>query len=113
LLTESLNPGRNGRADASIFKPKSWLEAENAALRQQPVVLHRQLRGRVQFTNSDHLEIRDGDKRGSPRRLRAMGIRDKPIAPGASRMLWARSVLHPMASIETRAPYAPEEPEWR
>jgi hypothetical protein len=54
LLTESLNPGRNGRADASIFKPKSWLEAENAALRQQPVVLHRQLWGRVQFTNSDH-----------------------------------------------------------
>src|SRR6266581_6359236 len=40
---------------ASLFKPKSWLEAENAALRQQLVVLQRQLRGRVQFTNSDRL----------------------------------------------------------
>src|SRR5262245_56167699 len=38
---------------ASLFKPKSWLEAENAALRQQLVVLQRQVRGRVQFTNSD------------------------------------------------------------
>src|SRR6266567_6236618 len=40
---------------ASLFKPKSWLEAENAALRQQLVVLQRQVRGRVQFTNSDRL----------------------------------------------------------
>src|SRR5262249_523849 len=35
--------------------PKSWLEAENAALRQQLIVLQRQVRGRVQFTNSDRL----------------------------------------------------------
>jgi transposase InsO family protein len=40
---------------ASIFKPKSRLAAENAALRQQLVVLQRQLRGRAQFTNSDRL----------------------------------------------------------
>src|SRR5262245_62990278 len=40
---------------ASLFKPKSWLEAENAALRQQLVVLQRQVRGRVRFTNSDRL----------------------------------------------------------
>jgi len=40
---------------ASFFKPKSWLEAENAALRQQLIVLQRQVRGRVQFTNSDRL----------------------------------------------------------
>src|SRR5205807_3176249 len=40
---------------ASLFKPKSWLEAENVALRQQLVVLQRQVRGRVQFTNSDRL----------------------------------------------------------
>jgi hypothetical protein len=40
---------------ASIFKPKSWLEAENAVLRQQLVVLQRQVRGRAQFTNSDRL----------------------------------------------------------
>ena len=40
---------------ASFFKPKSWLEAENAALRQQLIVLQRQVRSRVQFTNSDRL----------------------------------------------------------
>src|SRR6266705_1731563 len=40
---------------ASIFRPKSRLEAENAALRQQLIVLQRKVRGRVQFTNSDRL----------------------------------------------------------
>src|SRR5437899_1383832 len=40
---------------ASLFKPKSWLEAENAALRQQLTVLQRKVRGRVQLTNSDRL----------------------------------------------------------
>jgi hypothetical protein len=43
---------------ASLIKPKSWLQAENAALRQQLVVLQRQVRGRVQFTNSDRLFYR-------------------------------------------------------
>jgi hypothetical protein len=40
---------------ASLFKPKSQLEAENAALRQQLIVLQRKVRGRIQFTNSDRL----------------------------------------------------------
>src|SRR5262245_22508447 len=40
---------------ASPFKPKSRLEAENAALRHQLAVLQRKVRGRVQFTNSDRL----------------------------------------------------------
>ena len=40
---------------ASLFKPKSQLEAENAALRQQLIVLQRKVRGRVQFTSSDRL----------------------------------------------------------
>ena len=35
---------------ASLFKPKSQLEAENAALRQQLIVLQRKVRSRVQFT---------------------------------------------------------------
>ena len=39
----------------SFFKPKRRLEAENAALRQQLIVLQRKVRGRVQFTNSDRL----------------------------------------------------------
>jgi hypothetical protein len=40
---------------ASLFKSRSRLEAENAALRQQLIVLQRRARGRVQFTNSDRL----------------------------------------------------------
>src|SRR6478609_4974843 len=40
---------------ASLFKSRSRLEAENAALRRQLIVLQRKVRGRVQFTNSDRL----------------------------------------------------------
>src|SRR5450830_2132390 len=38
---------------ASPFKSKMRLEAENAVLRHQLVVLRRKLRGRVQLANSD------------------------------------------------------------
>ncbi|MDX6288476.1 MAG: hypothetical protein QOH42_275, partial [Blastocatellia bacterium] len=38
---------------ASPFKSKIRLEAENAALRHQLVVLRRKLKGRARFTNSD------------------------------------------------------------
>jgi transposase InsO family protein len=40
---------------ASLFKFKSRLEAENAALRHPLTVLRRQIRGRAQFTNGDRL----------------------------------------------------------
>jgi hypothetical protein len=40
---------------SSLFKSKSRLEAENAALRRQVLVLQRKVRGRVHFTNSDRL----------------------------------------------------------
>jgi hypothetical protein len=40
---------------ASLFKSKCRLETENAALRQQLIVLQRKVRGRVRFTNSDRL----------------------------------------------------------
>ena len=40
---------------SSPFKSKSRLEAENAALRHQLIVLQRRVRGRVQLTNGDHL----------------------------------------------------------
>ena len=39
----------------SPFKSTSRLEAENAALRHQLVVLQRKVRGRIEFTNSDRL----------------------------------------------------------
>ena len=40
---------------AALFKSKSRLEAENAALRQQLIVLRRKVRGRVQLTGADRL----------------------------------------------------------
>src|SRR5260370_20992878 len=40
---------------ASPFKSKSRLEAENAALRQELIVLQRKVRGRVPFTNGDRV----------------------------------------------------------
>src|SRR5436190_17914587 len=40
---------------SSLFKSKSRLEAENAALRHQLIVLQRKVRGRVHFTNGDRL----------------------------------------------------------
>src|SRR5215831_12559659 len=39
----------------SLFKSKSRLEAENAALRRQLIVLRRKVRGRVQLTNGDRM----------------------------------------------------------
>ena len=42
---------------ASPFKSKSRLEAENAALRHQLIVLQRRVRGRVQLTNGDRLYL--------------------------------------------------------
>jgi hypothetical protein len=38
---------------ASPFKSKSRLEAENAALRQQLIVLRRKAKGRARLTNAD------------------------------------------------------------
>ena len=38
---------------ASPFKSKSWLEAENVALRHQLIVLRRQVRGGVRLSNTD------------------------------------------------------------
>jgi hypothetical protein len=40
---------------AALFKSKSRLEAENAALRHQLMVLQRKARALVPFTNSDRL----------------------------------------------------------
>jgi hypothetical protein len=40
---------------AAVFKSKSRLDAENAALRHQLIVLRRKVHGRVRLTNSDRL----------------------------------------------------------
>lgn len=42
---------------ASLFKSKCQLEAENVALRHQVVVLRRQMRGRVRLRNRDRLVL--------------------------------------------------------
>ena len=43
------------RLVVALFKSKSRLEAENAALRQQLTVLRRKVRGRVRLTSGDRL----------------------------------------------------------
>ena len=40
---------------ASPFKPKTRLEAENAALRHQLIILRRKVRGHIRLTNGDRL----------------------------------------------------------
>src|SRR6266436_10087992 len=40
---------------ASRFKSKSRLEAENAVLRRQLIILRRKVRGRIHLTNGDRL----------------------------------------------------------
>ena len=40
---------------ASLFTSKARLEAENAALRQQVIVLRRMMKGRIRLTNGDRL----------------------------------------------------------
>jgi hypothetical protein len=42
---------------ASPFKPKTRLEAENAALRHQLIILRRKVRGHVRLTNGDRLSL--------------------------------------------------------
>jgi hypothetical protein len=62
---------------ASLFKPKSRLEAENAALCHQLAVLQRKVRGRVRLTNSE-LVIRRGDT--SPLSSISFGKKDRSEA---------------------------------
>jgi hypothetical protein len=61
-MRESLNVGRDGRADLASLEPgyivlqvQDPIEAENAALGRQLIVLQRKVRGRVEFTNSNRL----------------------------------------------------------
>jgi len=44
----------------SPFQSRSQLEAENAPLRQQLIILQRKVRGRVHFTNSDRRGLPNG-----------------------------------------------------
>jgi hypothetical protein len=92
----------------SPFKSKGRLEAENAALRHRLIILRRKVRGRVRLTDGDRLffiqlccdapirrqlkqlertccAFRRPSVHGAAvtTRLRAMGIRDKPIVPGS------------------------------
>ncbi len=68
---------------ASPFKSKSRLEAENAALRHQLIVLRRKMQGRVRLTNNDRWFFIQLYGTIVTRRLRAMGVRGKPTAPAS------------------------------
>jgi len=49
LILLALNLG------VALFTPKSRLKAENAALRQQLIVLRRKVHGRIQLSSGDRL----------------------------------------------------------
>jgi hypothetical protein len=74
---------------ASPFKSKSRLEAENAALRHQLIVVQRKMRGRVRLTNGDRLFLVQL-YRWFPSVLKAITI----IRPET---LWARSTAPSMS----------------
>jgi transposase InsO family protein len=64
---------------ASPFKSTTRLEAENAALRRQLIVLRRKVKGRALLTNNDRWFFIQMYRWF--RRLRAMSIRNRPTAP--------------------------------
>jgi hypothetical protein len=73
---------------ASPFKSNIRLEAENAVLRHQLIVLRRkrQITEAFPWDDAPRFMIRDRDRIYGTvvtRRLRAMGIRDKPTAPAS------------------------------
>src|SRR5215831_9434917 len=73
---------------ASPFKSKSRLEAENAALRRQLLILRRKVRGRVRLKNGDRLffiQSIDGFRRSSsPSRLSARRPSCTGTGPGSA-----------------------------
>jgi hypothetical protein len=88
----------------SPFKSKSRLEAENAALRHQLIVLQRRVRGRVQLTNGDRLFL-VLLYRWFPSVLRAITIirPDKSdLKPGA-KVFIAAATKQPDGTLQARA----------
>src|SRR6266545_6957840 len=84
---------------ASLFKSKSRLEAENAALRYQLIVLQRKVRGRVHFTDSDRLFFIQLYRR-FPSVLNAISI----IRP-ETLVRWHRAGLPPVLALEIPPPW--------
>jgi hypothetical protein len=84
---------------ASPFKSKSRLEAENAALRHQLIILRRKVRGRVRLTNSDRLFFIQL-YRWFPSVLKAITI----VRPGTL-VRWHTSRLPPVLALEIPLPW--------
>src|SRR3977135_720598 len=86
---------------ASPFKSKSRLEAENAALRHQMIILRRKVRGRVRLTNSDRLFFIQL-YRWFPSVLKAITI----VHP-ETLARWHQSRLPPVLALEIPLPWRP------
>ena len=86
---------------ASPFKSKSRLEAENAVLRHQLIVLQRRVRGRVHLTNGDRLFLVQL-YRWFPSVLKAITI----IRP-ETLVRWHRAGLPPVLAVEIRLAWRP------
>src|SRR6266516_2881816 len=84
---------------SSLFKSKSRLEAENAALRRQLIVLQRKVRGRVHFTNSDRLFLIQ------PLSLVSVGPQGHHDHPARDRRALASCRLSPVLALEIPIPW--------
>src|ERR1700757_3497161 len=91
---------------SSPFKSKNGLAAENAALRHQPIVLQRRVRGRVQLTNGDRLFL-VMPYRWFPSVLKAITIiRPETLVRGhraGSRRSWRREPWASATSLSRQA----------
>ena len=86
---------------ASPFKSKGRLEAENAALQYQLIVVQRKMRGRVQLTNGDRLFFVQL-YRWFPSVLKAiMIIRPETV------VRWHRAGFRPVLALEIPLPWRP------
>jgi hypothetical protein len=86
---------------ASPFKSKSRLEAENAALRHQLIILRRKVRGRIRLTNGDRLFVIQL-YRWFPSVLKAITI----VRP-ETLVRWHRARLPPVLALEIPLSWRP------
>src|SRR3954464_9851471 len=95
----------------SPFKSKRRLEAENAALRHQLIVLRRKVRGRVRLTDGDRLFFIQLYRSDNPQRHHDCPARDPgAMAPSRTRPILALEIPLPWRSAANRRRPARADP---
>src|SRR6476469_8584704 len=92
---------------ASAFKSKIRLEAENASLRHQLVVLRRQVKGRAHLTNSDRWFLVQRASTASKSRITVWSLYRKSWLSGFS-----CCCVHPQSPARSGRPYGGHVPHF-